>query len=197
MKESLGILAVAISIIGILPYLLDTIRGKIKPHFISWLIWSIITIIAFLGQMEKGAGSGAWVTGAMGVTNVVIAIFAFKNGTRNVTGMDKRLFIGTLLAIALWVLIEEPLIAILAVIAIDASAVYFTVKKAFKHPKSENAILFYSNLAKTVIAIIALQQYNIVTVIYPVYQLVSNSALVLSTKPHRIKRLIRLTTKLK
>lgn len=191
MKEALGIIAVAISIIGILPYLLDSIRGKIKPHFVSWLIWSIITLIAFFGQMEKGAGSGAWVTGAMGVTNIIIAAFAFKNGTRNVTGMDKKLFFGTLLAIAFWVLIKEPLLSILVVIAIDASAVYFTVKKAFSHPKSENAILFYSNLAKTIIAIIALQQYNIVTVIYPVYQLVSNSALVLSTQPLWIKRLRR------
>ena len=168
---------------GVISYLLDTIQKKIRPHFISWLIWSIITMIAFFSQLEKGAGAGAWVTGMMGLTNIIIAIFAFRNGTRNITGFDKVLFLGALLAILIWIFIKEPLLSIIVVIAIDASAVYYTVKKTIKAPKSEKPILFYSNIFKTILAIIALQHYNLTTIIYPIYQLISNSTLIISTKP--------------
>ena len=95
-----------------LPYLKNTIKHKIKPHFISWLIWSIITAIAFFSQLEKGAGPRA----------------------------------------------------------------------------SEVPILFYSNIVKTLFAAVALQQYNNVTFINPVYQILSNSALVLSTKSKLFRR---------
>lgn len=190
MKELLGSVAVLISIAGVLPYLRETIQGRIKPHFISWLIWSIITIIAFLGQWAKGAGPGAWVTGAMGLTNIIIAIFAFKNGTRNITGFDRKLFFGSILAIVLWVLIKEPIFSLVVVIAIDGAAVYYTVKKTLKEPNSEAPVLFYSNILKTILAIIALQQYNSVTLLYPIYQLISNSALIISTRPKLLRNIL-------
>src|SRR3989338_6263066 len=106
-----------------------------------------------------------------------------------ITGLDKVLFLGSLFAIFVWVFIKEPLLSIFVVIIIDASACYYTIKKAIEEPKSEKPILFYANIIKTILAIIALQQYNLVTVIYTVYQLISNSALIASIKmKHIMKR---------
>ncbi len=160
------------------PYLLDAAKGKTKPHFISWLIWSIVTMIAFFGQWAKGGGPGSWMTGATGLINIAIALIAFKNGTKNITLHENILFICSLCAIALWVFVKEPILSVLVVITIDASACFFTIKKTLKDPKSETLILFYTNIVKNLLAIIALQQYNLTTIIFPIYQLLSNSALI-------------------
>jgi len=157
-----------------MPYFLDTIHKKIRPHFISWLIWSIVSIVAFLGQWVKGGGAGSWSTGMTGLIAIIITLFAFKNGTRNVTKFEKLLFGGALVAIMLWIVVKDPILSVIVAIIVDASAFYLTIRKTIKEPTSETSTLFVANLVRGTLAIIALQHYNITTVIYPVYQLISN-----------------------
>src|SRR5258706_12346347 len=118
MKEILGLIAVGISIIGIIPYIFDTLHKKTKPHIFTWLTWSIITILAFLGQLVKGGGAGSWSTGVTGLLAIVVTILAFKNGTKNITKSDKLLFIGALLAIIPWYVTKDPTLSVIIVITI-------------------------------------------------------------------------------
>lgn len=59
MKEIIGLMAVFLSIIGATPYILDTLHKKTKPHIFTWLTWSIVTLLVFLGQWIKGGGAGS------------------------------------------------------------------------------------------------------------------------------------------
>jgi uncharacterized protein with PQ loop repeat len=38
MKEVIGIIAVIFTFVGYIPYIMDTIKGKTKPHIYSWFI---------------------------------------------------------------------------------------------------------------------------------------------------------------
>ncbi|MEK7071241.1 MAG: hypothetical protein AAB966_05530, partial [Patescibacteria group bacterium] len=78
MKEVLGLVAVALSIIGHAPYIKDTINKKTKPHVFTWLVWSIVTTLAFLAQWVKGGGAGSWTTGVTGVITIIIMLLALK-----------------------------------------------------------------------------------------------------------------------
>ena len=40
-------LGVILSIYGSLSYLIDTVKGKVRPNRISWLFWALAPLIAF------------------------------------------------------------------------------------------------------------------------------------------------------
>ena len=56
MRIALGVIAVILNAIGYYPYLRDIIRGIVQPHRVTWGIFSILTAIASVNQIENGGG---------------------------------------------------------------------------------------------------------------------------------------------
>jgi hypothetical protein len=73
MKPIVGSIAVLLTFVGYIPYIIDTIKGKTKPHLYTWFVWGVITLAAFTLQLSAGAGVGALVTLAAGVVCLFIA----------------------------------------------------------------------------------------------------------------------------
>lgn len=189
MKETLGFVTIILSIIGHTPYIIDTIRGKTKPHIFTWIIWSIITLLAFFGQWAKGGGAGSWGTGITWVMAILITLFAIKKGVRDITLSDKVFFIGALLAIIPWYLTKDPTISVIIAATIDFSAFVPTIRKTIKNPKSETLATYSINIVRHILSFIALENYNLVTLLYPAYLLSMN--LVMTTiilKPYFVKK---------
>ncbi len=189
MKETLGFVTIILSIVGHVPYIIDTVRGKTKPHIFTWIIWSIITLLAFLGQWSKGGGAGSWGTGITGVMAICITLFAIKKGVKDITLSDKVFFVGALLAIIPWYLTKDPTISVIIAAIIDVSAFIPTIRKTIKHPKSETFATYSLNIIRHILSIIALERYNLATVFYPVYLLCMN--LIITTiiiRPYLVKR---------
>ena len=72
-KIILGSIAVFLALGSSYLYIKDIFRGNTKPHIYTWLIWSIVTVLAFLGQWFSGGGPGSWTTGVTAV--ITIGIF--------------------------------------------------------------------------------------------------------------------------
>src|SRR5215213_6872426 len=104
MKEILGVATIILAITGLIPYFLDIIKNKTKPHLFSWIIWTVTTFLVFIGQVQKGAGAGAWNTGVVGGLSLFITILTIKRGSKNITKSDKFMFGMSLLAIIPWVM---------------------------------------------------------------------------------------------
>jgi len=52
-KETIGLIAVALAIIGHIPYIYDIYKGKTKPHIFTWVVWAIVTVLAFIANGKK------------------------------------------------------------------------------------------------------------------------------------------------
>jgi len=55
-KVILGTVAVVMALYSYVPYIKDIFAGKTKPHAFTWLIWGLLTSIAFFGQMADRGG---------------------------------------------------------------------------------------------------------------------------------------------
>ena len=88
MKEIIGSIAVALTLIGYIPYIRDTIKGKTTPHIYTWFIWGLVTAIAFGLQLSDNAGPGAFTTLAAAIVCLVIFIFGARQGTSDITRSD-------------------------------------------------------------------------------------------------------------
>lgn len=168
-KSIIGVTAVIISIVGVIPYFKDILAGKTKPHAFSWLVWGILTGIGFAGQVAGGAGPGAWVTGFSSLTCFVIFIAGVVKGRTNIVLLDWLSLLGAGIALILWYVTENPLYSIILIIIIDAFGFYPTVRKSYYKPYEETLIFYFLNGFKMFISLFALSNYTLTTLLYPIY----------------------------
>ncbi|MCR4328632.1 MAG: hypothetical protein NUV53_03905 [Patescibacteria group bacterium] len=174
----LGLIAVAIGIIGYVPYYRDIFRGTTKPHPFTWLGFAILNGITFVAQVVTGGGPGAWVTAITTIATLGIAILAFTRGEKNITIFDWICFIGALIGIVLWRLTSDPLWAVVIVTVADLLAFAPTYRKAFLRPQEETVTLYMMSVFKYAISIFALTTLSLTTVFFPVAIVLANVGIV-------------------
>lgn len=179
MKAALGIIATVMALVSYVPYIRNMLSGKTKPHAFSWLVWGMLTAIAFVGQISDGAGPGAWVTGFTAFVSFFIFITALRTGEKDITRSDWLSLIGAGVAMLLWWATSDPLIAVVLITIIDALGFYPTFRKSYQKPHQETAITFAISSLKFIIAIIALENLTPVTWLYPASLVVMNGVFVI------------------
>ena len=188
-KVILGIIAIIISLAGYFPYFRDIIFGKTKPHAFSWLVWSLLTGIAFFGQIFDKGGAGAWVTGFTALVSLLIFFLALKKGEKEITLSDKLSLFGAGCALILWFITNNPFGSIILIILIDALGFYPTFRKSYYKPHEETTITYFFAGLKFAIAIIALQHYSVITYLYPAFLVIVNfifvGLLIVRRKQHK------------
>lgn len=179
LKLIIGSAAAVLGILSYYPYYRDIFRGTTKPHVFSWLVWGLLTGIAFFAQLTSGAGSGAWVTGSTAFLCLTIAALALVRGERHITKTDWLCFGGALLGLLLWQLTDNPLLAVLLVTATDALAYIPTFRKSYLRPFEETLSTYIVSTIKFILGLIALNAYTPTTWLYPAALVLMNGAFVL------------------
>ncbi|OGG79822.1 hypothetical protein A3A39_00900 [Candidatus Kaiserbacteria bacterium RIFCSPLOWO2_01_FULL_54_13] len=163
----LGGLAVVIGLVSYVPYFRDIVRGATKPHPFSWFVWGFVSGIAFLAQIVKDGGPGAWATGITSIACFVIAAFAFFRGERGITKFDWVCFIGAMAGIVFWRITNEPLSAVIIVTIVDGLGFAPTFRKAYLKPYEETLSTYVLSLLKWGLGLIALTSVNLTTILFP------------------------------
>lgn len=174
MKETIGLIAVLLTIIGHFPYIIDILKNKTKPHVFTWIVWAVVTVLAFFGQWQKGGGAGSWTTGVTGLITILIAILSFRKGSKEITKSDKVFFGLALVSIIPWYITNDPTFSIVIITVIDVFAFLPTVRKTLKDPSSETFFTYALNILRHGLSVVALAHYNVATFLYPTALLVMN-----------------------
>ena len=183
MKLTIAIIASILAIIGNIPYLTDVIKRRVEPHPYTWFIWSIVSAITFFGLLAKGGGIGAIPTGVAELFTIVIFFVALergfgkglKEGLKHVTLTDNIFLIVSLLGLIPWILTNDPTISVITVVSVDVIAFLPTLRKTWKHPKTETPLLYSMNVSRHVLTLFTLGAYNIATTLHSIAMIVTNS----------------------
>lgn len=135
-----GIASALIFIGGDLPYLLDTLKGKTKPHRVTWGIFAILNTIGFANQYASGADNSLWLFGAGALMTALIFLSSIKGGEGGRSNSDIICLLIGIAGVLLWFFFRSPIYSIFANIIADISAIIPTYIKARKHPESETRI---------------------------------------------------------
>ena len=54
MRTLLSVLGSLIAVAGIVPYVIETIRGNTKPRMVTWLTWALLTGVAGAASLSAG-----------------------------------------------------------------------------------------------------------------------------------------------
>lgn len=178
----LVIIASVLALIGNIPYLINIIKGKTKPHPYTWLIWSIVSCVVFFGQLSKGAGIGAIPTAISEFFTIIIFLLSLKYGFKNPPKTDKYFLIFALLSLIPWILTKDPTISVIIVVCIDLIAFIPTLRKTYNNPASENALLYGTNSSRHFLTLFALSSFNIATMLHSLVMIMTNTLMVIFIK---------------
>lgn len=166
-KIFLGLVAALMAASSAYVYVRDIFRGNTKPHIYTWLIWSIVTTIGFLGQWVSGGGAGAWATGVTAVYTIGVFFLALRYGTPDINNFDKVCLGLALIAILPWLLVKNLLLSVILATFTDIVAFLPTIRKTWQAPRSESLGSMFFDAAKHSLSIASLQSYSLTTWLYP------------------------------
>jgi hypothetical protein len=173
-KYIIGAIAVILTFVGYVPYLRDTVRGKTKPHVYSWFLWGFVTLIAFGLQFSGKGGVGSLVTLAAALISFVVFFLGMRNGDKDIAKSDTVFFVVALVATALWVFAKQPVVSVILISSVEMLGFIPTIRKSWHNPYTETLFTYSLNTFRHGLSIIALQNYSIVTLLYPITWTIAN-----------------------
>lgn len=165
-KIILTIIATIIGVVAFFPYLRDIVQLKTKPHAYTWLIWAITQTTAVVGILHGGGGWGSLnlIIGTFFV--VCVFLFSLKYGSKNITKGDFIVLVISLCAVLVWWRLDKPILAVIMVSIIDVLGYIPSFRKSYQEPWSETLISWMLFSVSNIFAILALNEYNLLTATY-------------------------------
>lgn len=162
-------LAALLSFGGTYGYIRDTLRGDTSPNRVTWGLWAIEGLLAFVVEMQQHVGLASLTTLMLGLMPFVIVLVSFKN-PHSVWKIGRfDLFCGLLSAAGLlfWGFVNEPTAALISFVAADQIAALPTVRKAWIAPASESPRVFFLGFVNCTITLMTLKHFTTAGVLFP------------------------------
>lgn len=195
-KEALSVVAIALTVLAFGPYIWSVYRGRTEAHIFSWIIWCASTIIVFSAQTADDGGAGAWPIGMTSIACLAIIVIAyFKKSDRSITGLDWIFFVLALASIAVWFATSTPLWTVVLLTVMDLLGFGPTFRKAYRRPFEEQLRFFAIMTVRNSIAIAALENYSVTTVLFPAAVATTTSCLIImvTLRRHILRKNAQLT----
>jgi hypothetical protein len=176
--EVLGAVAVGAWFPAFLLYLHNVVRGRTRPHAFTWLVWSALNAISFSAQVSNHGGPGSWVSAAVCLGNIVIFVSALFRGEKNVVPADWICLLGAAAAGVAWIVTRGPLLSVVLISIVDGFGAAPTFRKSYRKPREEAALPYALGTVAFLTSVAALQHRAIETMLYPLFIVVVDAALI-------------------
>jgi hypothetical protein len=184
------LLGAALVTAGGVSYLLDTLRGRNQPNKVTWLLWGVAPLLAFAAQVSEGVGIAAVATFAVGAMPLAILAASFVNPSSEwrTTAFDMVCGVLSVLGLLLWAVTSDANIAILFAIIADFAAAVPTIIKAWGHPETESATLFWLGIVNGAIGLLIVDSWTFENYAFIGYILLINAlfATLITFRPARL-----------
>ncbi len=176
LKTILGFVAVALTLLGYLPYFYSILQRKTKPHLYSWIIYALDAFIIFALQITHGAGVGSISVLAVAIMCLIVIVLTLRNKEkRDITLTDKIFSALAIAALILWLFVQQPLISSILIMIVDIMGFAPTVRKSWNKPYSETPVFYAINIVRFILTLASIQEYSVITTLYPAVWLIGNT----------------------
>lgn len=176
LNENFVILGGAIAGLGTIKYIIDTVKGKIKPNKVTFFLLPLGPLIAFVAENKQGVGMQSLLTFWVGFSPMLIFIASFFN-KKAVWKLGKFDFLCgalSLIGLFLWYITKVGNVAIAFGILADGFALLPTIVKTYNFPKTENGWMWLAGSIGAIFTILTIKDWTFATSAFPVYILLSD-----------------------
>lgn len=152
-------------------YIWSTYKGRTQPNRVTFFMWSVAPFIATAAALVEGAGWAVIPVFMSGLMPFVIFLTSFTNPNAywKLNAFDYACGTLSALALILWILTSNPLVAIAFAIAADAAAGVPTVIKAYRFPETEHFGAYAGSMLNNILLFLILPVYSFATIAFPLY----------------------------
>ena len=177
--QNLGIASAILSSMAFLPYIIDTIARRTQPVRSSWLVWSVLSVIAFWGQVYEGASASLWFSAIQFAGTVLVFLLSILIGAgRYMKTSDYFVLAAAAGGIGLWYMTDSAVYALAITIGISLLGGIPTVLGAYREPEKETMAMWFVSLFASVSAIFSVGKLDWVLLAYPLYLFTMYGAIV-------------------
>lgn len=174
-KQLLGIIAGIIALLAYVVYVVSILRGKSKPNRATWWIWAFMGLVLALSYKFSGADNTVWVPYMEFFGPLTIAILSIKYGEGGLSDKtDLFCLFGAIASVVLWIVFDNPVVALVTNLAIDSFAIIPTIKKSYLRPEGEDFWAWFGTGVADSLNMFAVERFTFAILLYPIYMLVSD-----------------------
>lgn len=190
MKEFFAVASLVASLAANIPYVYETIKGKVKPERVSWLLWTLLGGTYYVSAVfEDGA---TWFTFGELIGPGIILLLAIKFGVGGKSKLDMYSLVVALIAFSLLFVVEGVIVSLLLALLVDGIGAALTIRKLLLDPASESRNFWLLGAIASALALLSLQTYSLETVLFPLYVLLLSAYITLKANPAKVKNLDQL-----
>lgn len=173
------VISVLIRLISGGRYAWGVTRGLAEPNPVTWLLWAVTPLIAFIAQLQHGLALQSIVLLALFLSPAVIAALAIarQGFWRYLTPFTSACAAIAVAGIVLWRITDQPAVAIAFAIAADIAATLPTLRKSYRDPASEYALPYLLSAGSMVVTLLTIRDWSYAVYAFPLYMLCVNLVL--------------------
>lgn len=166
------------------------LRGKAKPNRVTWLLWSFAPLISAAAAFSNGESWSVLPILLAGLNPLLIVIFSFfvKGAYWKISKLDYLCGALSLIALVLWLITKDPVLAVFFAIMSDALAGLPTLIKAWKDPESESPMIFILGIIASLSAYFTANAISFTNLGFQTYLIILNIAILLGIFSKRFKK---------
>lgn len=171
LNSNFVLIGILISGFGALSYIIDTLKGEVKPNRVSFFMWALAPLIAFAAEVKQGVGMESLLTLSAGLFPLLILIATFfnKKSEWKITKFDLACGFLSLIGLILWLFTRVGDIAIIFSITADGLAALPTIVKSYKYPETESGWPWITAVISSILTLLTIQTWNFANFGFPFY----------------------------
>jgi hypothetical protein len=154
-----------------LSYALATLKGKLQPNKVTWLIWALAPLISAFAAISSGVSWAVLPVFMSGFGPLLVfgATFLNKKAYWAIARFDYICGLVSILALIVWYFTKNPDLAIILAILADVLAGLPTLVKGWKFPQTENGFLFLGTLFSAATSFSEIHHWTFAEIAFPIY----------------------------
>lgn len=186
-----GVLGGTIALLSNVPYIVDTIKGKTKPHRVTWFVLVVLNITFVANQIGSGASNTLWLAISFLVSTIIISALSIKKGVGGGTKMDYLILLGSVVGVLLWVMFNSPVASTISNLTVASLAFVPTILKSWKAPETETNIKWLLGAVGAGFTVISIGEVDIPLLLLPLYSFILNFGIWLILIKGNIKKALK------
>lgn len=183
-------LGALIQFLGGAAYVRDTLRGETQPNRVTWLLWTVAPFIGTAAAISNGVGWAILPVFMAGFVPFLVFISSFVNKQAywKLGTFDYACGSFSILALALWILTKDPIIAIFFAILADLLAALPTLVKAWAHPETETGWPYSTTIIGALLGFLVVKSWDFSEYAFSAYLILICSAILFAIYRRRFMK---------
>ena len=185
-----GLLGAVLSLVGCGLYLRDIRRGSTRPHRGSWLVWSLIAVVAALSHSADGGRWSLLVLAVQALTTLAVLAAALRFGVGWFTPPNLVMLTVAAIGVLGWITLTDPTAASACAAVADGTGLVAVLTKTWAEPSSETMATYALAGVTGLLCTLAVEAWDPALLLFPAYFCLGNTgtALFIGLRRRAVRR---------